>query len=39
MKKFIAVLLASALVFACAGCGSKGRDTDAKSEGVMTYDE
>ena len=39
MKKFIAVLLASALVFACAGCGSKGGDTDAKSEGVMTYDE
>ena len=39
MKKFVAVLLASALVFACAGCGSKGGDTDAKSEGVMTYDE
>ncbi len=39
MKKFTAVLLASTLVLACAGCGSKGGDTDAKSEGVMTYDE
>ncbi len=46
MKKIITLLLASALVLTCAGCGSKGGDTtsessaaDVKSEGVMTYDE
>lgn len=46
MKKFITLLLASALVFSCAACGSKGEDevsdsgaADIKSEGVMTYDE
>lgn len=45
MKKITALLLTSALVLACAGCGSKGGDTagagdaDVKSEGVMTYEE
>ena len=48
MKKLTALLLAGAMVFACVGCGSdggnagsgsNGGDTDAKSEGVMTYDE
>ncbi|MGN1148222.1 MAG: hypothetical protein ACI4TB_07350 [Lachnospiraceae bacterium] len=42
MKKFTALLLTFALVFACAGCGSKGDSNDAadtKSEGVMTYAE
>ena len=43
MKKLTALLLAGAMVFACVGCGSNGGsgsgDADAKSEGVMTYDE
>ena len=41
MKKFISLLLVTALVFAFAGCGSKdgGDGADAKSEGVMTYEE
>ncbi|MCH5258323.1 MAG: hypothetical protein J1F18_01160 [Lachnospiraceae bacterium] len=39
MKKLTALLLAGAMVFACVGCGSNSGDTDAKSEGVMTYDE
>ena len=43
MKKLTALLLAGVMVFACVGCGSNGGsnggDTDAKSEGVMTYDE
>ncbi len=45
MKKITSLLLALALVFTCAGCGSKGGDTagngdaDVKSEGVMTYEE
>lgn len=39
MKKLTALLLAGAMVFACVGCGSKGGDADAKSEGVMTHDE
>lgn len=41
MKKFISLLLVAVLVFAFAGCGSKdgGDAADAKSEGVMTYEE
>ena len=48
MKKLTALLLAGAMVFTCVGCGSdggnadsgsNGSDTDAKSEGVMTYAE
>ena len=39
MKKYLAVLLAAAMVFALAGCGSKDAGTDEKSEGVMTYEE
>ena len=41
MKKFISLLLVAALVFAFAGGGSKdgGDGADAKSEGVMTYEE
>ena len=39
MKKLTALLLAGAMVLACVGCGSNGGDADAKSEGVMTYDE
>ena len=41
MKKFTSLLLVAALVFAFAGCGSKngGDGADAKSEGVMTYEE
>ena len=39
MKKLVALLLAGAMVFACVGCGSNGKDADKKSEGVMTYDE
>ncbi len=39
MKKITSLLLAAVLAVACAGCGSKGGDTDAKSEGVMTYAE
>lgn len=41
MKKFIALLLTLTLAAACIGCGANGEDSaeDAKSEGVMTYDE
>lgn len=43
MKKITSLLLALALVLTCVGCGSKGGnsagDADAKSEGVMTYEE
>lgn len=46
MKKLKLLLLTSALAFALAGCGQKGGDSagaaetaDAKSEGVMTYEE
>ena len=39
MKKLTALLLVGTMVLACAGCGSKGGDADAKSEGVMTHDE
>ena len=42
MKRFTALFMTIALVFACAGCGSKGGSADAadvKSEGVMTYEE
>lgn len=40
MKKLMSLFLVLALAFACVGCGSKsGGDTDAKSEGVMTYEE
>ncbi|MCM1122978.1 MAG: hypothetical protein NC416_10370 [Eubacterium sp.] len=40
MKKITTLLLVSALVLTCAGCGSKGDSgADEKSEGVMTYDE
>lgn len=42
MKKLTALLLTFALTLAMAGCGSKNEDTgevDAKSEGVMTYEE
>ncbi len=38
MKKVIALLMALTFVFAFASCG-KEDDIDAKSEGVMTYDE
>ena len=36
MKKILAMILASAMVLALAGCGN---GSDAKSEGVMTYAE
>jgi len=40
MKKFTSLLLISALMLACVGCGSKASDdADVKSEGVMTYEE
>lgn len=40
MKKLMSLFLVLALAFACVGCGSKSDgDTDAKSEGVMTYEE
>lgn len=44
MKKFLALMLSAALMFAVAGCGSSdGGNADAsgdeKSEGVMTYAE
>lgn len=42
MKKLTALLLAGAMAAACVGCGANGgggADSDAKSEGVMTYDE
>lgn len=42
MKKLTALLLAGAMAAACVGCGSEGggnAGSDAKSEGVMTYDE
>ena len=42
MKRFTALFMTIALVFACAGCGSKDGSADAadvKSEGVMTYEE
>ena len=40
MKKLFALCLALTLVFSLAGCGSNAAsDTDAKSEGVMTYAE
>jgi len=38
MKKLIALLLASVMVFAFAACSSE-EDINAKSEGVMTYAE
>lgn len=38
MKKLTALFLTFALTFACVGCG-KEEETDAKSEGVMTYEE
>ena len=37
MKRILAILLALSMVMAFAACGKS--DTDAKSEGVMTYDE
>ncbi len=40
MKKLFALCLALTLVLSLAGCGnSASNDTDAKSEGVMTYAE
>lgn len=40
MKKFLALSLALTLVLALAGCGGDSAgDSDAKSEGVMTYAE
>lgn len=39
MKKFLALVLASAMTLALAGCGAKEADSDKKSEGVMTYEE
>ena len=42
MKKITTLLLVSALVLACAGCGSSSTGdsgADKKSEGVMTYEE
>ena len=42
MRKLTALLLAGAMAAVCVGCGSDGggnTDSDAKSEGVMTYDE
>ena len=40
MKKLFALCLALTLVLSLAGCGnSTSNDTDAKSEGVMTYAE
>ena len=38
MKKFVALVLSLALVCSFAACGSNA-DTEAKSEGVMTYAE
>lgn len=37
MKKIASLLLIALLVSVCAGCGNK--DTDAKSDGVMTHEE
>lgn len=39
MKKIASLLLIAVLVSACAGCGNAGKDSDKKSEGVMTYAE
>lgn len=41
MKKLASLLLIAVLVSACAGCGNSGggKDSDTKSEGVMTYAE
>ncbi|MGM9663202.1 MAG: hypothetical protein ACI3XF_00030, partial [Eubacteriales bacterium] len=41
MKKFLAIVLALAFVFAFVACGEKKDPEfkDTKSEGVMTYDE
>lgn len=39
MKKLLALVLASAMTLAIAGCGAKEADSDKKSEGVMTYEE
>lgn len=39
MKKFLALVLASAMTLALAGCGAKETDSEKKSEGVMTYEE
>lgn len=40
MKKFFAIVLALSFVFCLAACGkTEAKDTDAKSEGVMTYEE
>ncbi|MDE6747677.1 MAG: hypothetical protein K2K21_01240 [Lachnospiraceae bacterium] len=41
MKKIASLLLIAVLVSACVGCGNSGdsKDSDTKSEGVMTYAE
>lgn len=41
MKKIVSLLLIAVLVSACVGCGNSGdaKDSDKKSEGVMTYAE
>ena len=41
MKKIASLLLIAVLVSACVGCGNSGdsKDSDKKSEGVMTYAE
>lgn len=41
MKKIVSLLLIATLVSACVGCGNAGesKDSDTKSEGVMTYEE
>lgn len=38
MKKITMLILALALAFACVGCG-KEKDTDKKSEGVLTHEQ
>lgn len=41
MKKIVSLLLIAALTVACTGCGNTdgSKDSDKKSEGVMTYEE
>ncbi|MBR0327214.1 MAG: hypothetical protein IIX09_05365, partial [Clostridia bacterium] len=39
MKKVLLFVLAAMMVLSCVACGEAKEDINAKSEGVMTWDE